>query len=488
MVEKPTQDAEDRYMEPPPPYPLRTTHLRRVAAAYDRPVPPLGAAARLYRREVARQLRYLIPAEASILEVGCGGGDLLALLPNRDVTGIDLAAAPLAQARTRVPYGTFLQQPGEELTVQRTFDAIIVSDTLNLAADVQQLLERLQTVAHERTRLILNFQNHLWQPLFFVATAFGLRDQRVAPSWLSSADIVQLCVQADWEPIRRSAALLCPIPLLGLDRLINRWVAPLGPGLCLTIFAEARPFRRPNVPAPRTVSIVVPARNEAGTIAELIRRTPAMGAGVELVLVEGGSTDHTWEALQAAQAAGGPHSIRVLRQSGTGKANAVREGFAAASGEILMILDADLSTPPEDLPKFYAALAANRAEFCNGSRLVYPVEREAMRFLNMCANLGFALIFRWLLGQRVKDTLCGTKALWRHDYQAIVRGRVYFGDFDPFGDFDLLFGASKLGLKITDIPVRYQERTYGQTNIRRWRHGLLLLRMTGFAAARMKFF
>jgi glycosyltransferase involved in cell wall biosynthesis len=177
----------------------------------------------------------------------------------------------------------------------------------------------------------------------------------------------------------------------------------------------------------------------------------------------------------------------VLKQQSKGKGGAVREAFAAASGDLLFILDADLTMPPEQLPKFYEAMRSGTAEFVNGVRLVYPMEDQAMRFLNMVANKSFSLAFSWLLGQPIKDTLCGTKAMFRADYEAIARHRAYFGDFDPFGDFDLLFGASKLNLRLVDMPIRYAARTYGETNILRWRHGWLLLRMVIFAARRLKF-
>jgi glycosyltransferase involved in cell wall biosynthesis len=177
----------------------------------------------------------------------------------------------------------------------------------------------------------------------------------------------------------------------------------------------------------------------------------------------------------------------LLRQMGIGKADAVRLGFEHASGDILMILDADLTVAPEDLPRFYDALCSGRGEFINGVRLVYPMDQEAMRWLNFLGNKFFSLTFSWLLGQPIKDTLCGTKVLWRKDYELISTNRTYFGDFDPFGDFDLLFGASKLNRKIIDLPIRYRERTYGKTNISRWRHGWLLLRMVIIGARRLKF-
>ncbi|MDP2724847.1 MAG: glycosyltransferase family 2 protein [Syntrophales bacterium] len=177
----------------------------------------------------------------------------------------------------------------------------------------------------------------------------------------------------------------------------------------------------------------------------------------------------------------------MLRQSGVGKGDAVRLGFAHAKGDILMILDADLTVPPECLPRFYDVLHRGKGEFANGVRLVYPMEKEAMRFLNLMGNKFFSRAFSWLLGQPIKDTLCGTKTLWKSDYDRIVANRSHFGDFDPFGDFDLLFGAAKLNIKIHEVPIRYMERSYGATNIQRWRHGWLLLKMVFFAVRRIKF-
>jgi glycosyltransferase involved in cell wall biosynthesis len=212
-----------------------------------------------------------------------------------------------------------------------------------------------------------------------------------------------------------------------------------------------------------------------------------MGGGTEIVFVEGHSTDKTFKTIESAIAAHPGSNARLYRQGGKGKDNAVRLGFENAKGEILMILDADLTVAPSDLVRFYDAIAAGKGEFINGVRLVYPMEDEAMRFFNLIGNKFFSWAFSWLLGQPIKDTLCGTKVLWRADYLRIAANRSYFGDFDPFGDFDLLFGAAKLNLKIVEIPVRYAARRYGTTNIQRWKHGFILLRMVLFAARRIKF-
>jgi glycosyltransferase involved in cell wall biosynthesis len=254
----------------------------------------------------------------------------------------------------------------------------------------------------------------------------------------------------------------------------------------MTNFLLARPCQE-ETPKRPTVSVIVAARNEGGNIAQIFDRVPEMGAGTELIFVEGHSQDDTYSIIEEEMALHPKIRSRLLLQTGMGKGDAVRLGIAHASGDIVMILDADMTVPPEDLNRFYDALYEGRGEFINGVRLVYPMEDEAMRFFNFLGNKFFSLAFSWLLGQPIKDTLCGTKVFWRRDYALIAANRTTFGDFDPFGDYDLIFGAAKLGLKIVDLPIRYRARTYGSTNIRRWKHGWLLLRMVMFAARRIKF-
>ena len=449
---------------------------------------PLGWAARGYRKLLARYYQLLIPASARVLEIGCGDGELLSRMSQQQVTGIDLSQKAVNRARSRIPTGSFHVQAGENLSLNGPFDAIIVSDTLNLAIDVQKLLERAQTVSTQETRLILNYHSNLWSPLFSLADWVGIRERTPRSNWLSTADVKNLLMLAGWEPVRTEHRILVPFYLGGLGQLINRILAPILPLFCLTVFIIARP-RRLSTPPVETlsVSVIIPARNEAGNIAAAVKRTPNMGAGTELIFVEGHSRDDTWAQIQKVAVEHPELRIKTLRQPGRGKGDAVRAGFAAATGDILMILDADLTMPPEELPKFYEVIASGKAEFANGVRLVYPMDEKAMQFLNLCANKSFGIIFTWLLGQPVKDTLCGTKVLSRAHYESIAANRSYFGDFDPFGDFDLLFGAAKLNLKIADIPIRYRERTYGETNIQRWRHGWLLLRMVMFAARKLKF-
>ena len=465
---------------------LAREHLDRVRTFYDAASTEPQAGARAYRALLAHYYNLLIPAGSSVLEIGCGSGELLKGVRARRKVGVDLSARQIEAARLRVPEATFFAQAGELLALDERFDVIIISDTLNLAADVQRLLERLHTVSHPNTRLVVNFQNTLWRPLLSLARSLGLKAPQPQNSWLASSDVFNLLGLAGWRPVFRQARILVPFRALGIGAFVNRWFAPFLQWFCLTVFFVAGRDKLEG-DRPLSVSVIIPARNEAGNIAAAVARTPAMGAGTELIFVEGHSTDHTWLEIQRAAAEHPERKITILQQTGRGKGDAVRAGFAAASGDVLMILDADLTMPPEELPKFYDVIASGRAEFANGVRLVYPMDEKAMQFLNLCANKAFGLIFTWLLGQSVKDTLCGTKVLTRAHYDRIAANRAYFGDFDPFGDFDLLFGASKLNLRIADVPIRYRERTYGSTNIQRWRHGVLLLRMVWFAARKLKF-
>ncbi|MSU45610.1 MAG: glycosyltransferase [Lacunisphaera sp.] len=461
-------------------------HIDKIRDFYDAaPVNPRRAA-RSYRGLLAHYYNLFIPAEASVLEIGCGSGELLARIRAARRVGIDISATQIAAARTRAPEAEFHVQAGEELALAGSFDYIIISDTLNLAADVQRLLERLQACAHPDTRLIVNFQNSLWRPLLLLGEMTGLKAAHPQNSWLASSDVLNLLRLARWDPICHQGRLLLPIRVPVLDTIFNRWLAPLAQWFCLTVFIVARPAR-PAAPVAPTVSVIIPARNEAGNIEAAVRRTPEMGGGTELIFVEGHSRDDTWAQIERVTRENPSRKIKIMQQTGRGKGDAVRLGFAAATGDILMILDADLTMPPEELPKFYEVTAGGQAEFANGVRLVYPMDEKAMQFLNLCANKAFGLIFTWLLGQPVKDTLCGTKVLSRAHYEKIATNRAYFGNFDPFGDYDLLFGAAKLNLKIADVPIRYKERTYGTTNIQRWSHGWLLLRMMFFAARKLKF-
>ena len=443
-----------------------------------------------YHRRLTEVYQSLVSPEQSVLEIGCARGDLLAALKPARGVGVDFSEEMIRSATLRHPQLRFVHADAHALQIGEKFDVIILSDLVNDLWDVQAVLNRVSQLTTPRSRILINCYSRLWEPVLNIAQRLKLATPTLYQNWLTVEDITALLNLADCEVVKRSHEVLLPLPIPVLAALSNRYIVKIWPfkHLALTNFIVARPrVRAVNEIEKPSVSVIVPARNEAGNIINILARTPEMGRGTELVFVEGHSRDNTYTAIERAMAAYPERNCQLLRQRGVGKGDAVRLGFAQAKGEVLMILDADLTVPPEDLPRFYEALQSGKGEFINGVRLVYPMEKEAMRFLNLVGNKFFSLAFSWLLGQSIKDTLCGTKVLWKRDYEAIAANRAYFGDFDPFGDFDLLFGAVKLNLKITDLPIRYRERTYGSTNIQRWTHGWLLLKMIVFAARRIKF-
>jgi SAM-dependent methyltransferase len=442
-----------------------------------------------YHRRIERVYRFLVPPDLRVLELGCGEGDLLASLQPSEGVGVDFSPAMVDLARQKYPGLRFVVADAHQLPDLPPFDVIVLSDLLHDVWDVQGLLAGLQPLCHRGTRIVTNLYSRLWELPLRAASRVGLARPLLKQNWLTASDVTNLLYLSDFRVIRGWQEVLCPLPIPLLASLCNRVLVRMWGirhfALANFIVARSTPPTASPAPEPR-VSVVVPARNEAGNIDDIFARTPDMGGGTELIFVEGQSSDDTAGAIERALA----HSrlpAQLLRQRGRGKGDAVRTGFAAASGDILMILDADLTVPPEDLPRFYDALQSNKGEFVNGVRLMYPMEEKAMRLANLVGNKFFSLAFSWLLGQPIKDTLCGTKVLRRDAYQAIAANRAYFGDFDPFGDFDLLFGAAKLGLEIVELPIRYRERIYGTTNIQRWRSGWVLLKMCVFAAGRIKF-
>jgi ubiquinone/menaquinone biosynthesis C-methylase UbiE len=476
--------------------PARTRYLRERAAHWDevaRNSDRFNSWGGYYHERLGDVYAMLVPPGQRVLELGCALGDLLARLRPSYGLGIDLSGEMIARASARHPSLEFRQADALDLSaIAEPFDAIILSDLTGDLWDVQAVLEEARRLSGPNTRIILNFYSRLWEFPLRLASRLGLTRPTLSQNWLTVEDTTNLLGLANLEVIRRWEEVVWPLRMPLVAPFANRYLAKLWPfrlfALSNFIVARVQPEARTSAEKTRpTVSVLVPARNEAGNIPHVFARTPQMGGGVELVFVEGHSSDGTFEAIQREIAAHPDWKCQALQQTGKGKGDAVRLGFAHATGDILMILDADLTMPPEDLPRFYDALQSGKAEFVNGVRLVYPLEDEAMRFWNLVGNKFFSKAFSWLLGQPIKDTLCGTKVMWRTDYQRIAANRAYFGDFDPFGDFDLLFGAARLGLKIVDVPIRYRERTYGTTNIQRWRHGVLLLRMVIFAARRVKF-
>ncbi len=446
-----------------------------------------------YWNEITEFIDYFSHETLSVLEVGCGTGDLLHQVKGKRKVGIDFSPVMIERGKAEYPELDLRLMSAENIELDEKFDLIILSNLIGFVDDVQAIFEQLHKVSHQNTKIIVTYYNHFWEPLLKLAEKLGLKTKTPNQNWLTQHDINNLLMLGGFDVYRETRRMIFPVYIPLISPFFNKVLGKLPLIRLLAMnnysFATPAPVSEPQDVAEKySVTIVIPARNESGNIENGLLRIPKFGKWQEVIFVEGNSTDDTWAKInEIKEKYDVTHRIKIAKQDGKGKADAVRKGFGMAEGDILMILDADLTVPPEDLPKFYDAIATGKGDFINGCRLVYQMEKQAMRFLNMLGNKFFGIAFSWLLDQPFKDTLCGTKVIFRSDYHKLVTNRKFFGEFDPFGDYDLLFGAFKLNLKIVELPIRYRERTYGETNISRFKHGLILLRMCLFAARKIKF-
>jgi hypothetical protein len=369
---------------------------------------------------------------------------------------------------------------------QRTI--VLLNGNQNFHFDIQELLSGLKAKLSRTSRVVLVGYNPYLRGVYWLANAMGFRKGPLPVTLVTKTDLHNIVKLSGFEVVKTRPVGYVPWHLFGLGSFLNR-IIPVVPFLnlfCLAHVTVLRPLISEKESRP-LLSIVIPARNERGNIENALIRLEAFDGEKEVIFVEGHSNDETWEEILRVQKKyEDRYRIVACQQTGKGKGDAVRLGFQKASGDLLTILDADLTMPPELLNRFYNAFCEGQADFVNGTRLVYPMEGEAMRFLNLLGNVFFAKALSWVLGVRLADSLCGTKLFARHDYARMQAWRADFGDFDPFGDFEMLFPAAILGLGVVDVPIRYRARTYGTTNISRFRHGLMLLKMTVIGFGRVK--
>lgn len=369
-----------------------------------------------------------------------------------------------------------------DLTQERSLRTVILlNGNLNYNLDIQDLLTQLKTKLSRTSRVVAVAYNPYLSWLYRLVNFLGLRKAELPSTFITRADLTNIAKLAGFEVVRMRQTVYFPWRWLGLGTVFNR-AMELIPGirrfslaavLVLRPIISEKPDERPSL------SVIIPARNEKGNIENALKRMPHFCKDLEIVFVEGHSNDGTWEEIQRILPLYSDRfKLKAFRQTGKGKGDAVRLGFREASGELVTILDADLTMPPELLGRFYESYCQGLADFINGTRLVYPMEGEAMRFLNRLGNIFFAKALSQVLELSLGDSLCGTKLLSKHDYNRMTAWRKDFGDFDPFGDFELIFPAAILALGVLDIPIRYKARTYGTTNISRFKHGWMLLKMT----------
>lgn len=446
-----------------------------------------------FHEEDEKYLSFLIPKGSNIIVLGCGTGHLIPGLEPEKAIGIDMSQNMINIASKNNNQYEFIVGDIEDKTIiesiDQKFDYILLPDTIGFLDDCQSTISLLHRLCDKNTRVVISYYSYLWEPILKIAEILKLKMPQIEMNYLTTDDIVNLLNLAEFEVIKQEWRQILPIRLFGIGPIINKYIAtlPFIRKLCLRNYVIARSLDKIDKSLD-SCSIIIPCKNEKGNIEEAVKRIPDFCENIEIVFVEGHSTDGTFEEIESIQSKYNDKNIIAIKQSGVGKADAVYKAFDIAKNQVLMILDADLTVPPEQLDKFWHTISSGKGEYINGSRLVYPMEKDAMRFLNFIANRLFSIIFSWLLNQRYTDTLCGTKVITKSNYIKIKNNRNYFGDFDPFGDFDLIFGSSKLNLKMVEIPIQYQARSYGETQISRFKHGILLLKMAFHGYKKLKAF
>jgi SAM-dependent methyltransferase len=449
---------------------------------------------RYYYELLARLLRFLVEPHKSVLSVRCGTGNLLAAVRPSGGKGVDICVEMVEIARQRNPsfdFGVAFPDKEEFLEAFRPgekFDYILFND-IGDTVDVLQAFRNLKPLCQRRTRVLVTTYNHLWEPFVTFAEWTGMKVPRTEQNWISTADIRNLLKLAGFEALETHRIVLLPKYLPVLSVFLNHFCArlPFLSKLCMTQVVVARMVPPPVALKDLSVSVIIPCKNEKGNVEDAVRRIPPLAGRTEIIFCDDQSTDGTAEEVRRVQSCYPEKDIRLERGPGVCKSRNVWTGFDAAKGDLLLILDADLTTIPEELPYFIEVIVSGQAEFVNGSRLVYPVPKGAMNGANMLGNKFFSVAFTYLLGQRVKDTLCGTKVLWRSDWERIKPMLGSWGTEDRWGDYELLFGAAKLNLKILDLPVHYQERIYGSTKMTKvFRNGLVMLRMCWHGFLKLK--
>ena len=449
-----------------------------------------------FHKEDSLNFNEFILPRSKVLELGCGTGNLLKSVNPSHAVGVDISKEIIKEAKKEHKEIKFFHGDISKLSSildrNEKFDYIILSDTIGYLEDIQTTLESLHQYCNKETRLIISYYSPMWTPIFSLATLFRFKMPEIKTQLMNLNDIKNFLNIANFDVVRLEKKILSPLKLFGIGRIINRYLAtmPILSFFCLRHYVVARSLKKACKEEYNSASIIIPCKNEEGNIEQAIARLPKFSKNLEVIFVEGNSKDKTWEKIQVIKkkynTQGSRFKIRSFKQKGKGKADAVFMGFEKAKNEVLFILDADLTVPPEELPKFWKKISCGEAEYLNGTRLIYPMDNDAMRFLNYLANKMFSVIFSWILSQRYTDTLCGTKVITKKNYQKIKIKNKDLGNFDPFGDFFIIFGSSRLCLKMKEIPIRYKARSYGETQISRFSHGLMLIKMVIFAFFKIK--
>ena len=441
-----------------------------------------------YYKQLIKSLQFIIEEGSKVLHIRCSTGYLLNELKPKLGIGIDDSLLQIEEASKSYPHLKFINQDTEDLHISEKFDYILITSIEDIV-DIKALLDKLSQCCHSHTRIIIVNYNYLWNPLVKLAEYFKLKIPQKMHNWVSVKDISNILTLSNYEAIIKRKIILYPFYIPVISHLLNKFIArlPFFKDFTLLRITIARSIIYNNNDS--SVSVIIPCKNEAGNVEDAVKRIPAMGSHTEIIFCDDKSTDGTADKIKELIALYPQKDIKLIYGPGICKSENVWTGFDVAKGDILMILDADLTVLPEELPYFYEAINKRYGEFINGSRLVYPMHDEAMRFFNVFGNKFFSLFFSYILDTNIKDTLCGTKVLWKRDYERLKKVRGSWGIKDRWGDYELIFGAAKINLKIIDLPVHYYERIYGETKMtNRLKNGWIMLKMSWAALQKIKFY
>jgi hypothetical protein len=441
-----------------------------------------------YYKNLVKSLKFIIEENSKVLHVRCSTGYLLNALNPKLGIGVDESELQILEATKNYSHLTFLKLNTEDFQINEKFDYILITSIEDII-DIKSVLDNLAKCCHNHTRIIILNYSYLWNSLVKIAETLKLKIPQNLHNWFSKEDINNILRLSGFEKTVNRNIILFPFWIPGVSYVLNRFIARLPVFRDFTLLRITIARLVTNNLCNPSVSIVIPCKNEEGNVEDAVKRIPAMGSHTEIIFCDDKSTDGTVEKVKKLIEEYPEKDIKLLIGPGICKSENVWTGFDAAKGDILMILDADLTVIPEELPYFYEAISKNYGEFINGSRLVYSMHDEAMRFFNVFGNKFFSIFFSYILDTNIKDTLCGTKVLWNKDYQRIKRIRGSWGVQDKWGDYELIFGAAKFNLKLIDLPVHYYERVYGETKMKgRLKNGWIMLKMSWFALLKFKFY
>ena len=359
-------------------------------------------------------------------------------------------------------------------TINKKYQRIILTDVVENYDDVFALLNIVSNLLTIDGKLIISSINTKYLILSRTLEFLKLKDSNENTSYIHVKKIRNITSGVGLEYQKFYTKQLFPFSFFYVGNVINKIMEIISFQLNLGIktYIIFRPAIITN--SKNSKSIIIPAKNEEGNLVELVSRIPKF-ENTEIIFSYGKSKDNTLKVMKQITQSNKLFKFKLVKQTKNGKANAVWEALNVVENDLIAILDADISVDPETLSDFFDIIEKNNADFVNGTRLIYDMEKNSMRFLNRIGNRFFQFFISKIIKEALTDSLCGTKVFKKSYLNDLYFWQNIFGKKDPFGDFDLIFAAAYSGQKIVEMPIVYRERKYGTTQIARFKDGFKLL-------------